>query len=417
MYRKSVLLALTLVFALNSAYSQNLKPVDEGPKHFEYKYKKDDSYRILSTVNEDVYINGYLHHKAEILNRVSVKITSVNEAEKTAVHSGKFMTSEKSVLVGTADKQTFNFGEEYLSEFSRDRFGVYTIDESYFMPVVRDVPVFPDKSVSVGEEWTYDGHEAHDLRRAFDLKTPYKVPFTAHYKYLGVVEQDKKRLDMIQVYYELEFTLKSKNMNSMDENPETTKGFSSQIIFWDNDKGTIDSYKETFKIIIETNLGNVLVFTGQAHAEVTEFNRTATKENVESIEKKISDLGVENVNVKAGEKGLTISIENIQFEADSDILRESEKQKLKKLAQILKEYPDNDLLVTGHTALRGTFESRQELSEKRASSVADYLISIGVKDKYHIFTQGKGGQEPVASNNTGEGRSKNRRVEITLLDN
>lgn len=415
---KRTLLSVTFILTLlSSAFTQNLKPVDEGPRHFEYKYKKDDSYRILSTVNEDVYINGYLHHKAEILNRVSVNISNVDENAKTAVHTGKFMTSEKSVLVGSTDKQTFTFGEEYSSVFTRDRFGVYTIDDTYFMPVVRDVPVFPDKSISVGEEWTFKGHEAHDLRRAFDLKTPYKVPFEAHYKYLGVVEKDNRKLDLIQVYYELEFTVKSKNLNSMDENPETTNGFSSQLIFWDNDKGAIDSYKESFKIVIKTNLGNTLTFTGQAHAEVTEFIRTATKENVEDLEKKISDLGVENVNVKASEKGLTLSIENIQFEADSNILRDSEKKKLQKLADILNQYPNNDLLVTGHTALRGTFESRQELSEQRASAVADYLISLGVKDKYHIFTQGKGGQEPIASNDTEAGRSKNRRVEITVLDN
>ena len=66
--------------------------------------------------------------------------------------------------------------------------------------------------------------------------------------------------------------------------------------------------------------------------------------------------------------------------------------------------------------MRGDERSRQELSEKRAESVAQYLIQLGVKDNYHIFTQGKGAKEPVASNNTESGRSKNRRVEITILD-
>ena len=96
-------------------------------------------------------------------------------------------------------------------------------------------------------------------------------------------------------------------------------------------------------------------------------------------------------------------------------LREREK-KLDKLKDILSAYPNNDLLVTGHTALRGTAESRQELSEQRAEAVANYLVQIGVRDNYHIFTQGKGAEEPIATNQTEAGRKKNRRVEITIMD-
>ncbi|MBQ0002137.1 MAG: OmpA family protein [Treponema sp.] len=396
--------------------AQSFQYKNEGPKKFQYKYKNGDSYRILSSVMEDVYYNGYKHHTSEILNRVSVNITSVNDGEESAVHNGKFMTSEKSVLTGYNINKTFSYGEEYTSIFTRDKYGVYTISDEYFMPVVRDVPVFPDKEIEVGEEWFYQGHEAHDLRRTFDLKTPYKVPFNAHYKYLGVTTQNEKKLDVFQIYYELSFTVKSKSLNTADENPETTTGFSSQLIFWDNEKGAIDNYRESFKIEIITNMGNVLTFSGTAHAEVTDFIRTATQENIDEVTKKIEDLGLENVNVTATDKGLTLSIENIQFEPDSDILRNSEKAKLDKLSDILKNYPKNDLLVTGHCALRGTLESRQQLSEQRASAVADYLIKIGVKDKYHIFTKGRGAEVPVATNATEEGRSKNRRVEITILE-
>ena len=93
----------------------------------------------------------------------------------------------------------------------------------------------------------------------------------------------------------------------------------------------------------------------------------------------------------------------------------SEKRKLEKIADILKAYK-NDLLVTGHTALRGNEKARQILSGERAQSVADYLVTLGVRDSYHIFTQGKGAAEPVATNQTEEGRSRNRRVEITIMD-
>ena len=59
---------------------------------------------------------------------------------------------------------------------------------------------------------------------------------------------------------------------------------------------------------------------------------------------------------------------------------------------------------------------RAEAAKERAEAVASYLIGLGVRDEYHIFTQGKGSKEPVASNKTEEGRAKNRRVEITIMD-
>ena len=97
------------------------------------------------------------------------------------------------------------------------------------------------------------------------------------------------------------------------------------------------------------------------------------------------------------------------------MLLPSEKKKIEKLGEILKEF-SNDLLITGHCAQRGTVQSQQELSEDRAEAVAAYLVELGIRDQYHVFTQGKGATEPVASNATEAGRIKNRRVEITIMD-
>ncbi|MDE6718906.1 MAG: OmpA family protein, partial [Treponemataceae bacterium] len=198
--------------------------------------------------------------------------------------------------------------------------------------------------------------------------------------------------------------------------PTETEGFSHQTIFWDLEKGYIDHYNEEFQIVMKTSLGNIFVFNGVAHAEVTEFETTSDEKNLAAVIEKIQDLGIKDVSVTRGEKGLTIAIENIQFEPDSDILMATEKAKLNKIAKILNAYPNNDLLVTGHTALRGTAADRKKLSEQRAQSVADYLIKTKVRDKYHVFTKGMGGDAPIADNNTEEGRIKNRRVEITIMD-
>ena len=94
---------------------------------------------------------------------------------------------------------------------------------------------------------------------------------------------------------------------------------------------------------------------------------------------------------------------------------ESEKIKLKKIAQILKQF-DNDLLITGHCADRGSKKNQMKISEDRAVSVAEFLSELDVRNPNCIFTLGKGASEPVDSNLTESGRKRNRRVEITLMD-
>ena len=414
-----------------------------GPVTFEFKFQEGDSYRILSTVNEDVYVNMRLNHRAEIINRISTQVLKVNE-DGSAKHQSTFMTTESAQsAVGTG---SFSWGEEYTSIFDRTTKGKYTIDDQYFMPTVRDVPIFPDHPVKPGDTWTADGHEAHDLRMNFGLQTPYKVPFTAHYTYLGTVNREKKqvrqmsyaasslsrqannqvvsrsgsKLHVFRVKYSMYMETPRRNLAYVDDPyadyPQAMMGFSDELVYWDAEKGAIDHYTEEFRILIETSYGRMYEFRGKAHAEVTDFVRTSTPENVRTVQQQITDMGLENVSVQRNDKGLTISIENIQFRPDSAILLESEKEKLRQIAQILALFPENDLLISGHTALANNAVDPQQLSTDRAQAVADYLVGLGVKDRHEVFTQGFGDTLPIAPNTTEEGRSKNRRVEITVMD-
>lgn len=393
---------------------------DAEPELLSFKYRKNDSYRILSKVHEDVLVNNEINHHAEIVSRISVKVTDVTD-DGSGTCNAVFMTSEDS----TGSNNThFSWGIEYPSSFTRSIRGIYTIGDTYFMPVVRNVPVFPETAIKPGDTWTERGYEAHDLRRTFGIEKPFKVPFTASYTYKGIVKgSDGKIFNVIDVqynlYYESPETAENGNTASgtdeLRSRPAVTMGYSHQTLYWDNVRGELDHYSEIFRIIIETFYGDRFTFQGTAEAEVTEVNQTNTDDNIKKIQNSVDKFGLENVSVKKGEKGLTISLDRIQFEADSSELRGSEKIKLQKIAEILREY-DSDLLVTGHCALRGTPAERKRLSEERAQAVAAYLVNLGVRDAYHIFTQGKGAEEPAASNSTEEGRSRNRRVEITIMD-
>lgn len=389
-------------------------------KFLRFKFKEGDNYRVLSTVNEVVKVNGRVNHNSEIVNRVSARITKT-DGNGRGLNEATFVTLENST--SRDSNGTLTYGEEYESKYWRSERGIYEIGREYFMPVVRDVPVLPEKAVKPGDSWTANGHEAHDLRRSFASQEPFKVPFTATYTYLRDEEglssdskHEKKTFQVLSVKYSLFFESPvPENIASLDDFPVTTMGFSNQTIWWDNEKGQIDHYSEDFRIVMETYLGNQFDFTGKAHAEVTDFERTATDANLAQVLEKVKDLDLQDVSVTKSEKGLTISVENIQFKPNSAVLLDSEKAKIDKIAKIIENYP-NDLLITGHTALSGTAESCQILSEERADSVAKYMIKIGLRDKYHIFTQGFGSRVPIASNATEEGKAKNRRVEITLMD-
>ncbi|WP_417616637.1 OmpA family lipoprotein [Oceanisphaera sp.] len=104
---------------------------------------------------------------------------------------------------------------------------------------------------------------------------------------------------------------------------------------------------------------------------------------------------------------------SITFAVDSADLSPSFYNTLSGVAMVLKEYEKTYVNVVGHTDNTGSASHNQALSERRAASVGQFLISQGAAaNRFNI--RGVGFNQPVASNNTAEGRAQNRRVEITL---
>lgn len=389
---------------------------------FRFRFKDGDTYRINSTVTEDVYLNGQFAHQAYITNRVTVEVSDVQPASNgkpsSALHSCTFMTSEQN------SNRTFSWGREYPSVFRRDAFGIYTIDEQYFMPVVRDVPVFPQHDVKKGESWRHSASEAHDLRDNFNIQKPFVVPVDVTYTYQGPVQRNGKTYQLIEVNYDLYYDIPLKNLqNRRNGNatlpmlyPVRTMGYSKQRLYWDNEAGILPYYDEVFTIMMELNTGAVIEYRGSAKAEITALERMNKEKIAEMLDKNIRDMGISNTTVEKTDEGITISLENIQFEADSARLLPVEKEKIEKIGKLLSNYPDYELLISGHTALAGKAEDRQVLSEQRAAAVANYLIELGVREQHHIFTRGFGAEKPIAPNTTEANRARNRRVEITVLE-
>ncbi len=116
------------------------------------------------------------------------------------------------------------------------------------------------------------------------------------------------------------------------------------------------------------------------------------------------------------DEGILVTFESdVLFPLNSSYLTDRAKEELDKLLVVLKNDGVTTLIVKGHTDATGTEEYNQWLSERRAESVRNYLAANGFS-KEGITTEGYGQSRPIAPNNTTEGRQKNRRVELVIVD-
>ncbi|PCD03259.1 hypothetical protein COC42_02285 [Sphingomonas spermidinifaciens] len=130
------------------------------------------------------------------------------------------------------------------------------------------------------------------------------------------------------------------------------------------------------------------------------------------LRERTAGTGVEVV--RRGDELVLDMPSGITFGFDSSAVRPEFRSTLDQVADTLRRYEQTYVDVYGHTDSVGSETYNQSLSERRAAAVADYLSSRGVQSA-RLATRGFGETEPVASNETEEGRAENRRVEIKLV--
>jgi outer membrane protein OmpA-like peptidoglycan-associated protein len=104
---------------------------------------------------------------------------------------------------------------------------------------------------------------------------------------------------------------------------------------------------------------------------------------------------------------------DVLFDTGSSTLKPAAREKLAKISGIVLAHPGLTLQIEGHTDSVGGDEFNQKLSEQRATSVLDYLALQGIPDAA-MSAHGYGKTRPIASNDTADGRQKNRRVELVV---
>ncbi len=130
----------------------------------------------------------------------------------------------------------------------------------------------------------------------------------------------------------------------------------------------------------------------------------------EDLQDKLPNATVERVG-----EGIQVTFDSgILFDVDSDVLRTEAQDNLRQLAESLEDYEGTSVMVVGHTDGTGPDAYNQTLSERRSSAARNYLTGVGLDDS-RVEALGRGESEPVATNDTTEGRQANRRVEIAIF--
>jgi outer membrane protein OmpA-like peptidoglycan-associated protein len=146
------------------------------------------------------------------------------------------------------------------------------------------------------------------------------------------------------------------------------------------------------------------------HAWENSYELTIIEEK--GFEKKLT-FSADEMKIKLEEEG-RIAIYGIYFDLDQASLKTGSEKVLIEMVKLMKNYAGLKIEIQGHTDSTGTREHNVKLSERRAETVKTFLVLYGV-DSSRMTSKGFGPDQPVASNDTEEGRSLNRRVELKKL--
>jgi len=365
-------------------------------------------WHLTSIIDEEVLINGEYSSSSQIRNKISVEIVE-GEGDDGLLRA-EYQISEKAM-----DSDVYSWFENYEVEYWRDVRGrVSGIAADSPVPMARDIPVYPDGLVPLGAEWTADGVEVFNLESLFfQIDMLLEIPFVANYKYLESLERDGRRLERVSIDCGYQWTPDLDTLELFVAHgwfPVEIIGTFQQEVFWDAKAGR--NYSETggFEYSYLMNDGTLFTFKGTSRSQAV-YSTALDKDLI------IEELADDGIRAESIDGGISILLDDIHFMPDKARMLSGEEKKLEEMAELLERYPDRDILVIGHTAKPPGSSDGWELSYQRAKTVAQFLVERGVRTDSQVVIRGMGNSRPIGDNSTVEGRKKNRRVEIIILEN
>ena len=318
--------------------------------------------------------------------------------------------------------------------------------EDHGYPSFRSFPAFPKTKIKKGDSWTARAMRSVDpMNKGVFTKIPMEVLYT----YIGDETVRGEEVFVFSAKWATRYGISYFDFGG-DQNLKSANGSHNATMYVSKSTGYAivvrDSVNENFIYKDGNSItfkGTISLFTEYPSAVdrtkiIESLQRVAlvSKDETEVLSKPINEsrpLNASSAGNKKNEKtvvsaaknsnikventpaGIRLTIQNLQFKADSAELLPGEEKRLDQIATVLKEAGNSQFLVEGHTADTGYEKGEMKLSAERAHAVAEALSKKGIQASRFI-TKGSGAHKPIADNATAEGKALNRRVEITILE-
>ena len=395
-----------LAFIINPLTAQESLN-ESNPVQLRFLHREGEVLHAEALVNESVFINGLYSHDA-VITESSVSVIREVDGEGGAVLDATFRTEERI----TGRPEYFEWVSSETVRLSRDALGRMRVPADAARPVLRDIPVFPETSVSPGDSWTAAAEEVHVFRIGGLMAGPYRGEIPVAYEYAGDVWNDERRLARILIRYNLYVPV-----SGPGEPVRLVSGRSDQVLLWDIAAGRPYSKSEDFEFIMMMSNGTIQEFRGQQEVTYRAVMELDREQVTDSIRRTLNDIP--GVSVSPVDEGIRLTIEDsgrVLFDPGSAKISPDQHYRLEALKSLLEGFSNRDILITGHTAHFGTREGRYLLSRERAAAVAGILFPEGRSGSGRLYLRGAGSDEPAVPEDSEAARARNRRVEILILD-
>ncbi|MCL2007858.1 MAG: OmpA family protein [Treponema sp.] len=286
--------------------------------------------------------------------------------------------------------------------------GAIMIQNDKGFPRLRNFPTFPSRPLRPGDKWQAPGSRATD---PLNTGNPLIIPFVAEYEYRGIEVYRDMLVHRINAGYASRYRNYGTNGNngSIEENDFLeVQGSHNVDILVRVDDGLLVFMRDTLDVtytLLDNSTIRFAGFTLTFGEGIIPMNRVEVA----------ATINIPDADVVHLPEGIRLTIRDIRFAPDSPEFLPEERYRLDLIAAALKQIPDRNFLVDGHTAAVGRPAGEMELSIERARCMIDELVQRGISADRFIY-KGWGGTVPIDDNSTEAGRNNNRRVEITILE-
>ena len=377
---------------------------------FSYCYKKDKTEKtatekeavVNEVKNEEMIVPGYALGEIPAISIPEIPNLSVSENPdaKITLDMAKKISSVPGITISPVKVEDSNIvGGSYSMQIGKNGDGQYSDKNKSVQTDGNGAGQYEDDKVTIQRDEDGAGQYINKV-----TGVTLQVDKDGAGQYI-----DEKNDLSIQVNKDgTGLYTNKKNNDTIYVNENDVRYVSTNIEMVNNGDGSGTYTDKSKNLVIEND--------GKGKAKIT-FNGQTTEVDAKPLEKpgKLAKLEMVPPVPSIEANSLLIALDSeVLFDVNKyDVRVHPEAEEvLKNLAIVLKEMDVKNFEIDGHTDSDGSDEYNQVLSEKRANSVKNFLVSQGVNAE--ITTKGYGESKPVASNDTAEGKQKNRRVEIII---